>query len=80
MRRSKLLRNLFHATGFGCVISAIYLQAWVLFEIITKGCFRFIEPNNVILFFEVFIPIFGLIYFVYVTFFLLKLRKGEKDG
>jgi hypothetical protein len=60
------LRFLFHSLGLGCISSAIFLQILVFWEISQTGIFRAIEQNQTILSFEVFLAIFGLIYFVYI--------------
>jgi hypothetical protein len=60
------LRFLFHSFGLGCVSSAIFLQALVFWDISQTGFFRATEQNQMILSFEIFLTIFGLVYFVYM--------------
>ena len=60
------LRFLFHSFGLGCISSAIFLQALVFWDITQTGIFKATEQNQLILSFEIFLTIFGTIYFIYM--------------
>ena len=60
------LRFLVHSFGLGCISSAIFLQALVFWDISQTGIFKATEQNQIILSFEIFLTVFGLVYFVYM--------------
>lgn len=60
------LRFLVHSFGLGCISSAIFLQALVFWDISQTGIFKATEQNQTILSFEIFLTVFGLVYFVYM--------------
>ena len=70
---NKHIKRLLHGWGFGCVISAIFLELWVFYDIFTKGYFRGGESNIMILMVELHFPVVALIYFIYLIISARKL-------
>ena len=58
------MQQLFHGFGLSCLASAVFLQALVFVDIVQKGYFLAVENNQWIVSLEVFLAVFGCIYFV----------------
>jgi hypothetical protein len=63
---SRKLRVFFHSVGLSCVGGAIFLQMLMFTDMLEQGYFRAIEQNLVVLWFEMFLTIFALIYFLFM--------------
>jgi len=63
---NRRLQMLFHSLGMSCLGGAIFLQMLVFTDILQHGYFMAIENNPVILYFEIIMTAFALIYFIYI--------------
>jgi len=64
MKLKKAIKIICHSLGISTVFAAFGIELLMLYDIITHGQFRAVENNLVILTIEVFLAIFGLIYFI----------------
>jgi hypothetical protein len=60
------MRTLFHILGLSCLGGAIFLQILVFTDILQHGYFMAVENNPAILFFEMVLTVFALLYFLYI--------------
>lgn len=64
MKLKKVIKIMVHGLGISTVITAFIIELLIFHDIIKHGHFRAVENNPVILTIEVFLAIFGLIYFI----------------
>jgi len=67
------LRLVFHSLGLSCLGGAVFLQILVFKDIATQGYFIGVERNPAILFFEVGLTVFSVIYLLHL--FVTKIRS-----
>jgi hypothetical protein len=65
-KADRRLRQFIHCLGFSCIGGAIFLQILVFSGIASRGYFFAVEQNQLILFSEIVLTFFALIYFIYV--------------
>lgn len=61
-----ILKHIFEFLGLLAIGGALFLQFLVFFSIITTGVFMAEEPNRLVLVFEFYIAILGLIFYAYL--------------
>lgn len=65
-RFERRLLQVFHGFGLSCLAGAVILQALVFFDIGQQGYFFAVEQNPLILWAEILLSGFTLVYFVFV--------------
>jgi len=60
------IRLFFHTLGLSCLGGAIFLQILVFMDILQYGYFMAVERNPAVLFFEIALTAYALIYFIYI--------------
>jgi hypothetical protein len=63
---NRRLRILINSLGYSCLGGAVLLQILVFTDIIHHGYFMAVERNPAILYFEITLTAFALIYFIYI--------------
>ena len=61
-----ILKRIFEFLGLLAIGGALFLEFLIFFSIITTGVFMAVEPNKLILVFEFYMAILGLIFYAYL--------------
>ena len=68
-----------HSIGLSSLGGALFLQSIVFTSILTRGYFQGIEQNSSILFFEIALTVFAMVYFAYIyaNFIISNRVRGQ---
>ncbi|MGQ9545285.1 MAG: hypothetical protein ACUVQX_05815 [Candidatus Bathycorpusculaceae bacterium] len=75
MKFNRQILMLIHTLGLSCLGGAIFLQILVFTDILQQGYFMAVENNPAILFLEIILTAFALIYFIYIYQRLIRSIK-----
>ncbi len=75
--RNHNIQKLFHCAGLSCIGANVLLQVLTFFSIAQQGYFRAVENNPAILFAELVLTAFTVVYFGFLALKILKILNKE---